>query len=261
VAVVPADAVVEVPGSGFLRAYHAWRLDRSEGVRETLGRLFGVDVPFAAWGEGDTFEQVAVGFTEAEIPAGRVDDVRAALEEARSWPTTEVTGERKEGAQGTFLIPDPRSVAEAAGPIGGLGTRVFVDPTSVEGTVQVQAQPPDGTDPTPAAASEPPAPTPPPVARIDPSTIRVEVLNGGEVELAATKTSERLEASGYPVVRIADHNPQDRPQSFVHFRAGGEEMARQVGAELGYPVEPLPPGVTMKQAADVLVLLGHDAKV
>jgi hypothetical protein len=82
--------------------------------------------------------------------------------------------------------------------------------------------------------------------------------------MAATKTSNRLKESSYTLVGPpGDFLPQDRPQSVVYFRDGQEAEARQVGAELGYPVEPVPDEIQskMRAGAEVLVLLGHDARV
>lgn len=259
VVVVPPEAVVEIPGSGFLRAYHAWRLGGAPLVRGTLERLFGVEVPFSVTGGGSDFPNLARSFTTAEIVARYLDDLRAALEEgAGSWEILEVRGERKQGPQGPFLVLDPASVSEAARAIGGLGTRVFVDPSGDDALVR----------PTPtseAGSEEPAAPTPPPdEERIDPAGIRVEVLNGGRVDMAASRTAERLRELGYEVVRVADFTSQDRERSIVYFRsddAESHDKAVQVAAELGYAVEEIPDGLRMRDNADVLLILGHDAQV
>jgi hypothetical protein len=250
VVVVPPIAVVEVPGAGFLRAFHAWRLGGVSQVRATLGRLFGVDVPFSVVGPGGDLEAIAASFSSADILPDRLDDLRAALTEAVSdWEVKEVTGERKQGVRGPFLVPDSRSVDTAARAIGGFGTKVFVDPTREQ--VLVAAS----TSPSPSRAPSP-APSP---KLIPPAQITVDVLNGGQVELAATKTANKLKPKGYQVRKIGDFTPQNRPASVVYFKAGAEAKARQVAAELGYPVEPLP--AQIKSDADVLVLLGHDARV
>lgn len=257
IATVPPDAVVEIPGSGFLRAYHAYRLGGAEGVRDTLGRLFGVDVPFSVRGPGDHFDIVATSFTTAEIVPDRTEDLRATLEEAVvSWERREVSGERREGPQGTYLILNPASVADAASAIGGLGTRVFVDPSSLDaGTGEIVEAP---------AGSALPAPTDTPVPlAFEPADIAVDVLNGGDVDMAATRTADKLRPLGYNVVRIGDFTPQTRDESFVYYRADTEDKGRQVAEELGYPIEEVPDDVEsrMRQSADVLVLLGDDAKV
>ncbi len=257
VVVVPPEAVVEIPGSGFLRAYHAWRLGGAPLVRETLERLFGVEVPFSVIGDGRDFPGLARGFRTAEIVPEHLNDLREALEQgAGSWGILEVRGESKRGPQGPFLVLDPASVSEAARAIGGLGTRVFVDPSGEDELVRpTPAGDVDGAaGPTPLADDE----------RIDPAGIGVEVLNGGRVDMAATRTADRLRELGYDVVRVADFTSQDRERSVVHFRADDEEShdkAVQVGAEFGYAVEVIPEGLRIRDAADVLLILGHDAQV
>lgn len=254
---VPTDAVLEVPGSGFLRAYHAYRLGGAELVRATLGRLFGVDVPFSVVGTGSSFEDVAASFTEVEVASGHAEELESVLRlDGPGWERLEVTGEARRGPEGSYVALDPRSVSVVARAIGGLGTKVFADPLG-EGAVVLSS-------PVPGAEGEPQEPTPAATPDIDPAEVGVDVLNGGEVELAATKTAERLEELGYDVRRIADEEPQIHERSVVFWRPDDpstEAMARQVGAELGYPAEPLPDGIPIKQASQIVVLLGHDAKV
>lgn len=253
---VPADAVVEVPGSGFLRAHHAYRLGGAELVRGTLGRLFGVDVPFSVVGTGTTFEDVVGSYTEIEVASGHTEDLQIVLEEESSrWERIEVSGEPREGPQGLYVALDPASVSRVARTVGGLGTKVFADPGG-DGARLVSS-------PVPGAPTETPAPTATP-PEIDPAEVMIDVLNGGEVRLAATETAERLSGLGYDVRRIADEEPQDHERSVVYWRTDdpdAEPMARQVAAELGYPAEPLADGIPIKQASHLVVLLGHDADV
>lgn len=252
---VPADAIVEVPGSGFLRAHHAYRLGGTEFVRETLGRLFGVSVPFSVVGTGTSFDDVVGSITELEVASGHTEDLQDVLwDEGPGWERLEVAGELREGPQGTYVALDPASVSSVARAIGGLGTKVFADPGG-DGTIVATSPVPD--------SRETPAPTPAP-PEIDPAEVLVDVLNGGNVQMAATQTGERLSELGYDVRRIADEEPQTHERSIVYWRPDdpdAEAMAQQVGAELGYPAEPLAEGIPIKQASDIVVLLGHDANI
>ena len=255
---VPVEAVLEVPGSGFLRVFHAYRLGGDALVRQTLNRLLAVDVPFSAAGEGEELPTVSVSFTETNVSGPDRTDLGGALAAAPGWDVRVIAGIWKQGADGLYMIPDPDSVAEAARTVGGIGTRVFVDPDAVPGEpTEAPSGAPSVATPFPDAS---PSPTPPP-ERVEEATIGVDVVNGGEVELAATKTSTRLRELGYQVTRVADLQPQDRERSIVYYREGQEPGGRQVAADLGYPVEPLPEGIPIKANADVVVVLGHDAKV
>lgn len=250
VVVVPPETVVEVPGTGFLRAYHAYRLGEMSLTRRTLGRLFGVEVPFAVRGEADEFERLARTFTVAEIPSENLDDLTTALAEAADeWRVHELSGERRTGPGGVYIVVGPDSVSEAARMIGGLGTRVFADPAT-ESELAATVPAPDADDEEDEAPSGP-----------APEEIAVEILNGSDVAGAAGELADRLRELGYEVVRTGDHFPKNVETSSVYFRPGDEEaegMARQIDHELDYGVETLPEGIAMRDTADVLVLLGYD---
>lgn len=236
VVVVPTTMVVEVPGAGFLRAFHAYRLGGVPKVRATLERLLGVEIPFSVTGRGSDYAAVVSSSSSAEILPERVDDLRRALRDSiTDWQVLDVRGERHESLRGPYVVPDPGSVAAAARALGGRGTKVFADPAQLDI---------DAATPTPAVA---------------PSEITVEVLNGGPVPQAATKTAEKLRNAGFALGRIGDLKPQDRPASYVYAAAGAMAKARVVAAALGYPVGDMP--ADLKSSSDVLVVLGSDAKV
>lgn len=239
---VPPEALVEVPGAGFLRVFHAYKLGGSGLVRETLGRLFGVDVPFSASGQGNSFRQVARTVSEAEVTPGRLADLQASLDAAAGWARRKLTGNRLDSTAGPVVVLDRADVGATAGALGGVGTKVLADAAQA-GLV----------DEAIAAASPSGAPS------IAPAQIRVDVLNQGPVDGAATKTAAGLRAKGYQIARIGDLKPQDRQTSVVFYVQGAEAKARQVGAELGYSVEPVPKSLTT--AAEVVVVLGADAQV
>ncbi|HVE92189.1 MAG TPA: LytR C-terminal domain-containing protein [Actinomycetota bacterium] len=237
---VPVDAEVEVPGSGFLRAHNAFRIGGRPLMRATLERLFAVDVPFTATGQGLAFEPVVASLDRIDAPGSLRDDLREALEEgSQRWEARKVRGTARPAPEGIRMLLDRASLADAAAIIGGFGTNVF---------------PPDDDAAAPVAA--PSAPAPP--ERADPKAVTVDVLNGGEVERAARRTADVLKAKGYSIGKVEDLDPQDRERSVVHFNEGREREGRQVAAELGYPAEPLPPAI--KSQAPVVVVLGDDAK-
>lgn len=226
VVAVPADAIVEIPGKGFLRAYHAWRLGSSEAVRETLGLLFGIDVPFAVVGEGSTYKEVLGSALQIDAPTTVEGPLRGTLRDAsESWRRLDV----KPAGQSL----DAATLRAAILSLGGRPTSKAVRTAS-------------------ATAS----PSPP--ARIDPTTVTVDVLNGGEVRGAAAGTAAKLEAKGYRIGTIGDFEPR-RTESVVYFAPDKEAAGRQVGAELDLRSEAVPKEIVMGSGVDVLVVVGDDA--
>jgi hypothetical protein len=230
---VPVDATVEIPGQGFLRAHHAWTLGGATTVAQTLGNLFGVEVPFSAAGEGSTYEDV-LGSSLAIEPSRDEAAVRGALRDgSESWRRIDV-GTRAV-AQSVEL--DPASVREASVALGGRPA----------GPVRTSSPPP----PPNAPASPTPAPS-----SVDRGTVTVDVRNAGEVAGAAGRTADKLRTLGYKVGYVGDYRPQ-REDGIVYFASGKEAEGRQVAADLGLGAEPVPGGVSMRPGSHVLVLLGN----
>jgi LCP family protein required for cell wall assembly len=113
--------------------------------------------------------------------------------------------------------------------------------------------PPPEKPPGPAnTATPPPAQAQP----VDPTTIKVQVLNGGNTtQKIATKTSEKMKTFGYQIVRV-DNAPEQVSQTVVKYGKDKEAAARTLASSI--------PGAQLQQdaaaAGALLLVIGPEYK-
>lgn len=89
---------------------------------------------------------------------------------------------------------------------------------------------------------------------VDPSTVKIQVLNGGNTkERIATKSSEQLNNLGFEVVRV-DNSPEKVPSTVVRYSVGKIDAARTLAAAV--------PGATLQEdpsiGGAVVLMIGPD---
>jgi hypothetical protein len=95
---------------------------------------------------------------------------------------------------------------------------------------------------------------PPPAAPGE--RIRVEVLNGGGMQGAARRATERLRDAGFDVVLTGNANTFDQDSSVVYDRMGRTDWAEAVAEALGIHNVEVRPDTNLY--VDVSVVLGRD---
>lgn len=147
VAELNVDTVIEIPGTGFLRASQAHRLGGEALTRAALSKLFGVEVPFSVTAVGSTLEAVVESDGNAEIPKKHVDNLSDALTASLDWTLGRVLTTKAQCPEGVCLAPVPKSVEEVSRLVGGLGTDEFFTAP----TVRPAPTPTTTQKPTPTA--------------------------------------------------------------------------------------------------------------
>ena len=186
----------------------------------------------------------------AFVLARGLDDEKESTAATATQPTAEATMEPEE-------IPDPVETP------ADNGSAVATPAPLPDDTGESEA-----TEPAPAV-TQPPAPAPDEELECrDPSTIGVMVANGTDVNGAAGRLSEELNAANY--VALRPHNASPQTGSAFYYRAGYEVDAQCIARLLGESEKPLwpmpdppPGGLTLETLGNafVLILLGPDSLV
>ena len=87
---------------------------------------------------------------------------------------------------------------------------------------------------------------------------QVEVRNAVGVSGVGERMRNYLRSKGYDVVGVGNHSSFDLPQTLVIDRVNNPEIARQVAASLGLPLDRIQLDVRDDYHLDVSILIGKD---
>ena len=90
---------------------------------------------------------------------------------------------------------------------------------------------------------------------------QVEIRNGAGVKGAAQALRRYLIAKGYDVVEVGNHSSFDVEETVVVDRVGNLDIAREVAASLGLPLERVTQEERHEYFLDVSVVIGKDYHV
>jgi outer membrane biosynthesis protein TonB len=198
------------------------------GVRTALVRYLGgavaviVAVAAGFWAIG------AVGDREPELILADGAETEEATEEETEPPTEEETEPptEEETEPPTEAETEPPTEAETEPP-----TEAETEPET-EPETETEPEPATETETEPATEEE----TEPEPARIDPSTVTIQVLDGFQVDAgaAAQEVSATVRELGYQV--IAENRALRYSITTVLYTAGSQAAAEQVARDLGVDV-------------------------
>jgi Flp pilus assembly protein TadD len=134
-----------------------------------------------------------------------------------------------------------------------------VDATSRDASVPPQRPTIPMSGGSPAVITLPNVAQQVPPVRASPTTLRLEVSNGGGVNGAARRTAVALRNSGIPIARVTNHTDFRQPSTSIRYRDGMRDAAAQLQARLGLPESALVRDDRLPSGVDAKLLLGRDA--
>lgn len=231
----PPESLLEIPGTGRIRAATAFRIGGIELVARGFAALVG-SVPYWAEGGGVSALEALDGDFRSNL-GDNAGEVRRILSDAL--------------AGSALVIVAPGEWSEDG------GIRTFV-PDSQEILAEMRESAPEpspAATPSPFASPSPLASPSPSPTELDPADVSVEVLNAGGPSGSAGRTADALRAEGFAVAFVGNYAGPRVSRTEIYFRQSeqaGEAVAEVIGG--GVTAQPLREGLGTE--ADVLVLVG-----